>query len=113
MDYTIIVAVAALILSAIGFFYKLGRDTKNDQSNDGESKLDQIYRSKETINKKLDSIAEWQRDAAQIHTSHEERIKTLFTNLSEAKDHLSLIDKRLEDREILNKAIQKILERMN
>lgn len=113
MDYSIIVAVAALVLSAIGFFYKIGRDTKTDSNNTDDSKLDLIYRSTETINKKLDDIADWQRDAAQIHTSHEERIKTLFSNFTEVKDHLSRIDKRLEDREILNKAIQKILERMN
>ena len=114
MDAAILISALALGLSAIGFFYKLGRDTKEEKtkSQTDNEMLSQIYRSTETINKKLDDIAEWQREAAQIHTSHEERIKTLFNSQQRFEDKFAHIEKRLEDREILNKAIQKILERM-
>ena len=113
MEPAILISALALGLSAIGFFYKLGRDTQGDRGRDnGESKLDQIYRSTEVINQKLDDIAEWQREAAQIHTSHEERIKTLFSDNRRLDDRMAMIEKRLEDREVLNKSLQKILERL-
>lgn len=114
MDAAILISALALGLSAVTFFYKLGRDTnKKEEKNTDDSLLSQIYRSTETINKKLDDIAEWQRKAAEIHATHEERIKTLFSNLGQVNDRLNLFEKRLDDREVLNKSLQKILERLS
>lgn len=106
MEPAVLIAALALGVSAIGFFYKIGQDTRGKSScENGEDKLDQIYRTTETINKKLDDIAEWQRKAAEIHASHEERIKTLFNRVER-------VEKRMEDREVMTAALQKILERM-
>lgn len=112
MTPAVLISAAALILSAVGFFYKLGRDSKSRPPAD-DSKLDQIYKTMETMNAKLDKISEWQQDAAKIHTSHEERIKTLFSNYASLDTRLTLIDRRLDDREVLNKSLEKILERMS
>lgn len=112
MDVSVLIAAFALGVSAIGFFYKLGRDTKaNHSESEGksneskESKLDQIYKSTEKINDKLDEIAKWQQKAAEIHASHEERIKTLFNRVER-------VESRMEDREVMTDALKKILERM-
>lgn len=107
MDASILIAAGALGLSAIGFFYNLGRDTKSKADSDPEGdKLDQIYKTTESINKKLDEIAKWQRDAAGIHASHGEQIKTLF-------NRVQVIENRMEDREVMTQSLQKILERMS
>lgn len=107
MEPAILISALALGLSAIGFFYKLGRDTKSEKPKEAADNemLSQIYRSTETINKKLDDIAEWQREATRVHTSHEERIKTLFNRVDN-------LENRMEDREVINRALQKILERL-
>ena len=107
MDASILIAAGALGLSAIGFFYNLGRDTKgkSEQAPD-DDKLDQIYKTTESINKKLDEIAKWQRDAASIHASHGEQIKTLFNRVER-------VENRMEDREVMTQALQKILERVS
>lgn len=106
MEPAVLVSAFALGVSAVGFFYKIGQDTRSKPPcENGEDKLDQIYRTTETINKKLDDIAEWQRKAAEIHASHEERIKTLF-------NRVELVEHRMEDREVMTAALQKILERV-
>ena len=100
MDASILIAAGALGLSAIGFFYNLGRDTKGKAEEEpDDDKLDQIYKTTEAINKKLDEIAKWQMEAASIHSSHSEQIKTLFN--------------RVNDQTIIMKALEKILERMS
>lgn len=110
MEATVIISMLALGVSAIGFFYKVGRDTKT-KAPENEI-LTQIYRSTETINRKLDDISEWQRKASEIHATHEERIKTLFNDVERAEEHVRILENRMEDREVLNRAIQKILERL-
>ena len=103
MDYSIIVSVAAVGLSAVSLFYGIGRDTKPDQQQ--ESKIDQLIATTTDMSHKLDKIAEWQRDAAGIHASHGEQIKTLFNSVGN-------LESRMEDRQVINAALQKILERM-
>lgn len=98
-DASVWVAVAALALSAVGFFYGMGKDNRPFD----ESKLDQIVEQTKTINKKLDDIADWQREAASIHASHTEQLKTLFNRVGN-------LENRMEDRGIMMQAIQKILE---
>lgn len=106
MDTSIIIAGASLALSGIIFFYGVGRDTKGEKNGEvDESKLDQIVKTTETINKKLDDIAKWQQDAIKIHSSHEERIKTLFTRVDS-------IETRLNDRNLIMEALKKILEKV-
>ena len=104
MDYTIIVSVFAAGLSAVSLFYAIGRDSKPDPQQD--SKIDQLIATTTDMSHKLDKIAEWQRDAAGIHASHSEQIKTLFNRVGN-------LESRMEDRQVINAAIQKILERMN
>lgn len=107
MDASILIAAGALGLSAIGFFYNLGRDTKGKSEQEpDDDKLDRIYKTTEDINKKLDEIAKWQREAASIHASHGEQIKTLF-------NRVQVVENRMEDREVMTKSLQKILERMS
>lgn len=106
VEPAVLIAALALGVSAIGFFYKLGRDTRGEKSAGADNEmLSQIYRSTETINKKLDDISDWQREATKVHTSHEERIKTLFNIVSN-------LGNRMDNLEVINKAIQKILERL-
>lgn len=107
MDASILIAAGALGLSAIGFFYNLGRDTKSKPEQEpDDDKLDQIYKTTESINKKLDEIAKWQREAAGIHASHSEQIKTLFNRVER-------VENRMEDREVMTQALQKILEKVS
>lgn len=103
MDYSIIVSVVAVGFSAVSFFYGIGRDSKPDPQQD--SKIDQLIATTTDMSHKLDKIAEWQRDAAGIHASHSEQIKTLFNRIGN-------LESRMEDRQIINAALQKILERM-
>lgn len=107
MDISILIAACALGLSAITFTYKLGRDTKSNSSaeNGDESKLDQIYTMLETANKKIDKIVDWQREAAAVHEKHGEQIKTLFHRMER-------VEARMEDRETINAALAKILEKV-
>lgn len=107
MEYSVIVSIFAVGLSAVAFFYNIGKDSiKNPPLQQVEdSKLDRIYSTTETINKKLDDIAEWQRKAAEIHASHEERIKTLFNRVER-------VEHRMEDREVMTEALKKILEKV-
>lgn len=107
MDAAVLIAALALGVSAIGFFYKVGRDTKhNPPCNSGEDKLDQIYTMLETANRKIDKIVDWQREATAVHEKHGEQIKTLFHRLERVED-------RMEDRETMNAALSKILERVS
>lgn len=106
MDASILIAALAAALSAIAFFYNIGRDTKNQGAPEQEeSKLDQIYDRLQDVGSKVDKIIEWQRDAASIHASHSEQIKTLFNRVER-------VEHRMEDREVMTAALQKILERM-
>lgn len=92
MDASILIAACALGLSVIGFFYNLGRDTRERAAHAPEDeKLDQIYKTTESINQKLDEIARWQQEAAGIHASHSEQLKTLFNRVER-------VEHRLEDR---------------
>lgn len=104
MDYTIIVSVAAVVISAVSLFYGIGRDSKPDPQQD--SKIDQLIATTTDMSQKLDKIAEWQRDAAGIHASHSEQIKTLFNRVGN-------LESRMEDRQVMTAALQKILERMS
>lgn len=113
MEPAILISALSLAVAAIGFFYKIGRDTKQQTvTTSDDSKLEQIINSVNAANKKLDDIAEWQREATKIHTSHEERIKTLFNSFEHVESEIGYINKRLEDREVINKSLQKILERL-
>lgn len=103
MDYSIIVSIVAVGVSAVSLFYGIGRDTKPDH--DQESKIDQLIATTTDMSHKLDKIAEWQRDAAGIHASHGEQIKTLFNRVGN-------LENRMEDRQVMTAALQKILERM-
>ena len=58
------------------------------------------------MSKKIDKIADWQREAAGIHASHSEQIKTLFNRVGN-------LESRMEDRQVINEALKKILERMS
>ena len=114
VEPAILISALALGLSAIGFFYKLGRDTKGERENDSESgKLDQIYDRIEDIGGKVDKIIEWQQTAHGIHEKQREQIKTLFNNIERIETKLTNIDGRLNDREVLNKSLEKILERLS
>lgn len=104
MDYTIIVSVAAVVLSAVSLFYGIGRDSKPDPQKD--SKIDQLIATTTDMSHKLDKIAEWQQTAAGIHASHSEQIKTLFNRIGN-------LENRMEDRQVINTALQKILERLS
>lgn len=104
MDYSIIVSIVAVGVSAVSLFYGIGRDTKPDPQQD--SKIDQLIATTTDMSRKLDKIAEWQRDAAGIHASHSEQIKTLF-------EQVKTLNARMEDRQVMNAALQKILERMS
>ncbi|OUN12138.1 hypothetical protein [Flavonifractor sp. An9] len=104
MDYSIIVSVIAVGVSAVSLFYGIGRDTKPDPQQDG--KMDQLINTTTEMSRKLDKIAEWQQTAAGIHASHSEKIKTLFNRLEN-------LENRMEDRQVINAALQKILERMS
>lgn len=104
MDASILISAGALGIAAISFFYGIGRDSKSGQSQD-ESKIDHLINTTTEMSHKLDKIAEWQREAASIHASHGEQIKTLFNRVGN-------LENRMEDRETMTKALQKILERM-
>lgn len=102
MEAAVLIAALALGVSAVGFFYKIGRDTGAPPP--PSDKLDQVLAGNQTINKKLDAIAEWQREAASIHASHGEQIKTLF-------NRLETVEHRMEDRKLILQALTRILEK--
>lgn len=104
MDPSILISAGALGVAAISFFYNIGRDSKSGPSQD-ESKIDQLINTTTEMSHKLDKIAEWQREAAGIHASHSEQIKTLFNRIEN-------LENRMEDRQIINDALRKILERV-
>ena len=104
MDYTVIISVASLCLAAVAFFYGIGRDSKPDPQKD--SKIDQLIATTTDMSQKLDKIADWQREAAGIHASHSEQIKTLFNRIGN-------LESRMEDRQVINEALKKMLERMS
>lgn len=104
MGASILISAGALGIAAISFFYGIGRDSKGGQDQE-ESKIDQLINTTTEMSHKLDKIAEWQREAAGIHASHSEQIKTLF-------NRIDTLDRRMEDRQVINDALKKILERM-
>lgn len=104
MDYGIMISAGALIVSAVAFFYGVGRDTK-DKGPPDDSKIDQLITTTTDMSHKLDKIADWQREAASIHASHGEQIKTLFNRVQN-------LESRMEDRGIMIAALQKILEKV-
>lgn len=103
MEPAVLIAALALGVSVIGFFYKLGQDTKDKGRESDGGKLDQIYDRIEDIGGKVDKIIEWQQTAHGIHESHKEQLKTLFRRVEN-------LESRMEDREVMNTALQKILE---
>ena len=103
MDYAILVSVGAVLLSAVSFFYGIGRDSRDGGQE--ESKMDQLITATAEMSHKLDRIAEWQREAAGIHASHAEQIKTLFNRVEN-------LENRMEDRQVVNDALRKLLERL-
>lgn len=106
MEASVIVSIVAVAVAAVSFFYNIGKDSKGTASADTEeTKLDQIYSRLESVDTKIDRIAEWQRKATEIHASHEERIRTLF-------NRLDIVEHRLEDRQVMNQALKKILEKI-
>ncbi len=106
MEASVIVSIVAAVIAAIAFFYNVGRDSGKGAAGDHEdTKLDQIYSRLESMDKKLDRYAEWQRKAGETHATHEEQIKTLF-------HRMDMVESRLEDRAVMNEALKKILERM-
>lgn len=104
MDYSIIVSVIAVGVSAVSLFYGIGRDSKPDPQQD--SKIDQLIATTTDMSRKLDKVAEWHREATAIHASHGEQLKTLFNRVSN-------LENRMEDREAMTKALQKILEKVS
>ena len=84
------------MLGRRGFF--LRRGTRH--------KIDQIIANIQDMSKKIDKIADWQREAAGIHASHSEQIKTLFNRIGN-------LESRMEDRQVINEALKKMLERMS
>ena len=102
MSWTVLISAAALVVSIAGAVYKLGQDTKNNSTD----KLDQIVSQTDRINRKLDSIAEWQREAAKIHTTHDERIKTLF-------NRVEALENRTDNLDTVKEKQKKILERVS
>lgn len=95
-----------MCLAAVAFFYGVGRDTKSKDPPPDESKIDQIIANIQDMSKKIDKIAEWQREAASIHASHGEKIKTLFVRVEN-------LESRMEDRQVMTAALQKILEKVS
>lgn len=110
MDAAVLIAGLALGVSAIGFFYKIGQDTRHQS---GADKLDQVLDRTKTMDKKLDDISAWQREAASIHASHEERLKTLFNRTEAVERRLENVERRMDDREVVNAALKKILEKVS
>ena len=62
MDVSAVIALLVLGISAVGFFYKVGRGT-NGKRDTGTDKPDQVLENIRSISKKLDAIAEWQRES--------------------------------------------------
>lgn len=104
------ISLLAMLIAAIGFFYRIGRDSRDNNNRIG--KLDQLVDSTNKINDKLDKIADWQREAASIHSSHSEQIKTLFNRVGRVEESVDSLGKRMEDRSAMIIALQKILERL-
>ena len=104
MDASILISAGALGIAAISFFYGIGRDSKGGHDQE-ESKIDQLINTTTEMSHKLDKIAEWQREATAIHASHGEQIKSIFKRME-------VLEHRMEDRQIINDALKKILERM-
>lgn len=111
MDAAVLIAGLALGVSAIGFFYKIGQDTRHQSP--GADKLDQVLERTKNMDKKLDDISAWQREAASIHASHEERLKTLFNRNESLERRMENVERRMDDREVVNAALQKILEKVS
>lgn len=106
MEYSVIIAGGALVVSAIGLFYKVGQDTKGrSEQSPGDGKLDQISDQLDTVLEKIDKIVEWQREATGIHESHKEQLKTAFRRIDS-------LEQRTGDLHIIGEALQKILERV-
>lgn len=103
MSVSTVIALAAMVIAAITFFYKIGQDTKEQSRNDG--KLDTLMKSVDALNEKLDNIAEWQREAAAIHSGQEQQIRTIFHRLDS-------LDARMDDRGVMIEALRKILEKV-
>lgn len=104
---SIFVSVLAVAVSVISLAYRFGQDTKGEGSDSApdESMMEQIYKTTETINRKLDEVAQWQREAAGIHATHGEQIKTLFHKCN-------VLEGRLEDNLIVAQTLRKILEEL-
>lgn len=104
----IAIAIAALGVAAVSFFYNIGRDTKDTKdknTDDRDEKLDQIYASLSSVDKKIDRIVDWQMEATGIHERHGEQIKTLFNKVTN-------LENRMEDRAIMTDCLKKILEKV-
>ena len=114
MTATVLIAALALGVSLVSLAYKFGRDTKcNPPPTEGGGKLDQIYDRLMEVCDKVDKIAEWQREATSTHAKQGEQIKTLFEQIKSTNLRLDRVESRMEDREVITKTLQKILERVS
>lgn len=118
MNAGIVVSVAALILSAVSFFYKMGRDAKEQppQENGWEiqdARIEEIARNVGNINAKLDKVMEWQMEVAGAHARHGEQIDTLFHYNTENRQRMERMERKLDERSAERQALEKILERVS
>lgn len=115
MDGSIAVAALALGVSAVSFFYKMGRDTKDTSppSPDAtDARLDEIAKSVTSINGKMDKVMEWQQTAAGLHAKYAEQIESLFHRDAEARSRMERIEQKLDDRSTELSVLRSILEKV-
>lgn len=103
MEATVIIALLALLVSVASTVYKVGRDSKGKTPAD-DGKLDQIIKSIDGLNDKMDKMSEWQQSVAAIHASHSEQIKTLFERVGRVEDST-------EERKKILQVLGKLLDR--
>ncbi len=116
MNAGIVVSVAALVLSAVSFFYKMGQDVRNKPPEEGrelqDARIEDIARNVGNINAKLDKVMEWQMEVAGAHARHGEQIDTLFHYNTENRQRMERMERKLDERAAEQRALEKILERL-
>lgn len=116
MNAGIVVSVAALVLSAISFFYKMGQDIKEqppDENRDAQdARIEEIARNVGNINSKLDKVMEWQMEVTGAHARHGEQIDTLFHYNTENRQRMERMERKLDERATEQRVLEKILERL-
>lgn len=119
MNAGIVVSVAALVLSAASFFYKMGQDTKGktEPQESGreiqDARIEEIARNVGNINAKLDKVMEWQMEVAGAHARHGEQIDTLFHYNNENRQRMERMERKLDERAAEQRTLEKILERIS